>query len=364
MEAGKERVANGAISAGKAAPDIHIVDLTENDDIESSRDQGSSDSEDCESDSFYEDLVGQAFEDGDAPTEFDLELCTEEEGKEYRRLLRTVGIDQFIIRTIEQGVKARKLCSAFFRPPPGLFRGRHDEAWYPVLGKLMERELRSRQKLSKYNTVDDAVALLKKAKNVMVITGAGISTSLGIPDFRSKHTGFYAQLAPLGLNDPQEVFDIEIFQNDPSIFYSIAKGILPSTKKFSPTHAFIRMLQDRNKLLTNYTQNIDNLEEAAGVVPDKLVQCHGSFATATCQQCGYNVRGEAIFDDMKAGQIPYCVECMRRLRVARPGGMKRKRSAIGLNSKKKRAEYEDSTDEDDDYGIPQAGVMKVSTIHA
>lgn len=136
----------------------------------------------------------------------------------------------------------------------------------------MSRELSKRAKLSKYNTIDDAVDLLKKAKNIIVLTGAGISTSLGIPDFRSKGTGLYSKLAHLGLNDPQEVFDIQLFRDDPSMFYSVARDILVETERFSPTHAFIALLEKKGKLLTNYSQNIDNLEAKAGISPEKLIQ--------------------------------------------------------------------------------------------
>ena len=59
----------------------------------------------------------------------------------------------------------------------------------------------------------------------MVITGAGISTSLGIL-IRSSQ-GFYSMIQHLGLSDPQEVFDLDLFLNDPNIFYSIAHMILP-----------------------------------------------------------------------------------------------------------------------------------------
>lgn len=186
-----------------------------------------------------------------------------------------------------------------------------------------------------------------------------ISTSLGIPDFRSKDTGLYSQLQHLGLSDPQEVFDISLFREDPSIFYLVAKDILPSTNKFSPTHAFIRLLQDQGQLLTNFTQNIDNLEGRAGILPEKLVQCHGSFATASCVECKYKVKGEEIYKDLKAGKVARCDRCVRHLRQAISSGMKRKRSSNGTSSsKKKRQEYEDSTD-DEDYDITMAGVMKV-----
>lgn len=155
------------------------------------------------------------------------------------------------------------------------------------------------------------------------------------------------------------MFDISLFREDPSIFYSVAKDILPSTNRFSPTHAFIRLLQDQDRLLTNFTQNIDNLEGHAGILPEKLIQCHGSFATASCVECKYKVRGEEIYKDLKAGKIARCDRCIRHIRQAKPAGIKRKRSSNGmLSSKKKRDEFEDSTD-DEDYDIAVAGVMKV-----
>ena len=184
-----------------------------------------------------------------------------------------------------------------------------------------------------------------------------ISTSLGIPDFRSKGTGFYSKLEYLGLSDPQEVFDIDLFREDPSIFYSVAKDILPSTNQYSPTHAFIRLLQEKGKLLTNFTQNIDNLERHAGILPEKLIQCHGSFATASCVECKYKVKGEDIQKDLKAGRVARCERCLQQLKQGKNGAMKRKRSSNG-QSKRKRYSYEDSSDEED-YNIKVAGVMKV-----
>lgn len=169
--------------------------------------------------------------------------------------------------------------------------------------------------------------------------------------------GLYAKLQYLGLNDPQEVFDISLFQEDPSIFYSIAKDIIPSETRFSPTHAFIRLLQDKGKLLTNFTQNIDNLESYAGILPEKLIQCHGSFATATCVKCEHKVTGESIFAIAKKGEIPECEACKKEL-AARPKSMKRKRSSNGFQ-KKDRKSWSSGDDSDDDYDMPTPGVMKV-----
>ncbi len=278
----------------------------------------------------------------------------------FRRQLRALGPLEFCKKTIDAGViTAKKLLTAFGIRPPAFLDGAPDEHYFSLLTLAFGRELAKRAKLDTYNSVDDAVHLIQKSRNIVVLTGAGISTSLGIPDFRSKATGLYSQLEKLGLgiNDPQEVFNIEVFREDPTIFYSVAKNILPdNNKQFTPTHAFIAMLQNKGKLLTNYSQNIDNIEANAGIHKDKLVQCHGSFATATCQRCGHQVLGDSIFADIKAGKIPRCTKCISVLRGAnRP--IKRKRSYNSASSRRsRRYGTEDSSDED--YDIPAAGVMK------
>ena len=275
--------------------------------------------------------------------------------------MRLIGQSRFIEETLESGrFTAKQLCLALGARIPFFLEEAEDEKYHTLLSICIARELQKRIKLPQWNTLDDAAGLLKKARNIVVLTGAGISTSLGIPDFRSKNTGLYSRLEHLGLSDPQEVFDIELFREDPSIFYSIAKDILPPTKKYTPTHRFIRILQEKGKLLTNYTQNIDNLEQAAGISTDNLVQCHGSFATATCIQCKSQVPGSAIHKDLRAGKVAYCERCSD---MQRPG-MKRKRSSDVADSKPKKkkksngydSDITDEEDKNDDIAAP--GVMK------
>lgn len=286
------------------------------------------------------------------------EICTPEEASRLRRELREQGPAIFCQRTVDCGrYTAKKLLSAFTIKPPGFLEGEPDSAYFSLLSLAISRELSKRIKLNTYNTVEDAVDLVQKCKNIIVITGAGISTSLGIPDFRSKGTGLYSKLEHLGLGDPQEVFDIDVFKQDPTIFYSVAKDIVPATDRYTPTHKFIAMLHQRGKLLTNYSQNIDNLEVKAGLPKDKLIQCHGSFGTASCIQCGYQTEGEKIFPDIKAGNIPRCPRCIQSLR-ANGGSVKRKRSR-GLDKRRNRRwSADDSSDNDSEYDIPSAGVMK------
>ena len=72
-------------------------------------------------------------------------------------------------------ISAKKLCTAFGIRPPFFLDGQEDDAFYPLLGLGICRELRKRVKLPQYNTIDDAVSLLKKSRNIVVLTGAGVS---------------------------------------------------------------------------------------------------------------------------------------------------------------------------------------------
>ncbi|KAL8418232.1 hypothetical protein RB594_001735 [Gaeumannomyces avenae] len=268
-----------------------------------------------DADSICEDVIGSSVEDRFFP---DIPgSCTPMDAMRLRRLLREVGPTEFVSQTVESGAyTAKKLLTAFSVRPPEFLEGAMDEDYLPFLSLAVTRELQKRAKLFQYNTVDDAVSLLKRSKNIVVLTGAGISTSLGIPDFRSKDIGLYSMLGDLGLDDPQQVFELSLFHEDPSIFYSVARKVLPNHNRCSPTHAFIALLQQKGKLLTNYTQNIDNIEEVAGIDPERLVQCHGSWSTATCTRCGHRVPGKTLFPTVEAGGIPRCLKCAPKGRPA------------------------------------------------
>lgn len=75
-------------------------------------------------------------------------------------------------------VTAKKLCTAFGILPPSFLEGAPDEAYHPLLAIAISREFARRQKLPQYNSVDDAVKLLKESKNIIVLTGAGVSAAL------------------------------------------------------------------------------------------------------------------------------------------------------------------------------------------
>lgn len=128
----------------------------------------------------------------------------------------------------------------------------------------------------------EAKDFLRKIKshngNVTVLTGAGISTPSGIPDFRSPN-GIYSKY------DPETLFGLNHFVNDPSYFYSFAKEYLFTTENAKPNavHHMLKVLEEESLILGVITQNIDMLHEKAG--SRNLATVHGSMATGRCLSC-------------------------------------------------------------------------------
>ncbi|KAK8075308.1 NAD-dependent deacetylase sirtuin-2 [Apiospora hydei] len=143
-------------------------------------------------------------------------------------------------------------------------------------------------------------------KRIVVLTGAGISTAAGIPDFRSPKTGLYHNLARLNLPHAEAVFEISYFRENPYPFYMLAKELYPG--KFHPTisHAFIGLLAKRKLLRMLFTQNIDCLERRAGVPGDLIVEAHGSFATQRCIDCKTEFPDDEMPAYVEKGQPPRC----------------------------------------------------------
>jgi NAD-dependent deacetylase sirtuin 2 len=121
-----------------------------------------------------------------------------------------------------------------------------------------------------------------KCSNIIVMAGAGISVSAGIPDFRTPGTGLYDNLAKYDLPHPTAVFELDFFRSNPEPFYLLAAELYPGRYPPTPTHHFVKLLHDKGLLLRCFTQNIDSLEAAAGVPADKIVAAHGNFDSARC----------------------------------------------------------------------------------
>eukprot|EP00037_Helgoeca_nana_P014715 m.137366 g.137366 ORF g.137366 m.137366 type:complete len:414 (+) comp22676_c0_seq1:278-1519(+) len=183
-----------------------------------------------------------------------------------------------------------------------------------------EEEIESDDDENLIDTFAKATELIRKSKRIVILCGAGISVSCGIPDFRSP-TGLYATLASLGLPvaEPEDLMDINTFVDTPELFYSFAKKIWPDGSILpSLTHRFFKLLVDKRKLLRIYTQNIDGLEEAAGVPKAKITYCHGNLRTARCLKCKRKASAADLAPIVAKGEVPYCVKCPGGTGVMKP----------------------------------------------
>ncbi|KAF5353082.1 hypothetical protein D9758_008747 [Tetrapyrgos nigripes] len=270
-----------------------------------------------------------------------------EEVKEMMHFLKERGMGHFLRKYVVQcEIPIPKLLRAFGINLCPELRVQSPGVMVYFLKVAMSRELRLRDKLPQYSTVQDAVSLIRNSKRILILTGAGISVSCGIPDFRSRD-GIYSQLGDYELDDPQQMFDINYFRENPAVFYSFASKIYPSNFRPSPCHRFIKAVEDKGQLLRNYTQNIDTLETAAGV--QRVLQCHGSFATASCLACRRHVPGKEIEEEILRRRVPLCPVCNPT-----PAPSKGKKKG----KKKARGEW-DSNDEDESDGPTYpSGIMK------
>ena len=147
---------------------------------------------------------------------------------------------------------------------------------------------------------------------IVVMTGAGLSTAAGIPDFRSEDSGLYSRLkkdSKFDLPTPESIFHIDYFKENPQPFVQLAQELFPG--RFNPTksHYFLRLLQDKGLLTRLYTQNIDGLERRAGISDDKLVEAHGSFHGARCVECSTEQDMQLVKESILKGYVPICTSC-------------------------------------------------------
>jgi NAD-dependent deacetylase sirtuin 2 len=145
-----------------------------------------------------------------------------------------------------------------------------------------------------------------QTKRIVCMCGAGISVNAGIPDFRSPGTGLYSRLAEYGLPHPQAVFEIDYFKTNPKPFFHLAKELYPGTYAPTPTHHFLKLLDDKGLLLRCYTQNIDSLECIAGVPRSQVIAAHGNFDSARCIECKTEHEVEFVREAVFAQEPCYC----------------------------------------------------------
>jgi NAD-dependent deacetylase len=151
-------------------------------------------------------------------------------------------------------------------------------------------------------SVDRLAALIRERGPCVVLTGAGVSTESGVPDFRSP-TGIWAQF------DPFEYASIEAFRADPAKVWTFYAPRFSTLTEAEPNegHRALAELERRGFVRAIVTQNIDLLHARAG--SGEVVEVHGSIRTSSCPNCGATYLLAEVLELLDGASAPACVRC-------------------------------------------------------
>jgi NAD-dependent deacetylase len=155
--------------------------------------------------------------------------------------------------------------------------------------------------------IDEVRDWIDDAQRVVVLSGAGISTDSGIPDFRGPQ-GLWTK-NPLA----EKMSNIHYYLADPEVRKLSWQNRLSSpawAAKPNAGHLSLVTLERRNKLHALITQNIDELHQLAGNSPEKVIEVHGTMRRVMCMECGMRAPMQRALDRVRAGEEdPKCRDC-------------------------------------------------------
>ena len=156
-------------------------------------------------------------------------------------------------------------------------------------------------------TIESVRAWVDSARRVVVLTGAGISTDSGIPDFRGPNGVWTRNPAA------ERLSDIRHYTVDPEVRKASWRARMEHpTRSATPNagHIALAGLERRGKLHALITQNIDGLHLRAGNSPQRVIEVHGNLHQAMCLTCGWKGPMQAVLDRVRAGdEDPCCETC-------------------------------------------------------
>jgi NAD-dependent deacetylase len=160
--------------------------------------------------------------------------------------------------------------------------------------------------VSKPSDVQAARELIAHGRRIVVLTGAGISTGSGIPDFRGP-SGVWTKNP-----EAERLSTLHVYLSDPEVRRQAWRSRLESPAwqaKPNEGHYALVTLQRRGVLDTLVTQNIDGLHQAAGTDPDRVVEIHGTIHEVACMSCDSRKPMSEVLERVRAGEEdPVCLE--------------------------------------------------------
>jgi NAD-dependent deacetylase len=165
------------------------------------------------------------------------------------------------------------------------------------------------------DSIDEAAALIERASRVCVLTGAGISTDSGIPDFRGPN-GVWTKNP-----EAERSATIQTFMSDRAArarsWQRYTTGAVWVGREPNDGHRALVRLEERGKLGMLITQNVDGLHARAGTSEEKLVEIHGTLAKAMCLSCDRRWPVDEVLERVRSGDDdPHCEVCGGLLKSA------------------------------------------------
>jgi len=157
--------------------------------------------------------------------------------------------------------------------------------------------------------IEFAADLFRQSKHAVVLSGAGLSTPSGIPDFRSTGSGLWSS------DEPMEVASLHTFRTSPEKFFQWFRPLAGQifNAKPNPAHFALTELQKAGHMDFVITQNIDSLHQKAG--SEHVIETHGTMQTLTCTQCYHQVQAVTYLGPfIETGKIPRCPKCAQILK--------------------------------------------------
>lgn len=171
----------------------------------------------------------------------------------------------------------------------------------------MDRQVSGQGDELERSTIDQVAAWIADARQVVALTGAGVSTASGIPDFRGPDGRWTTE------PESQRLFSIDAYVNDPEVRREVWQRRLHDpafTAMPNAAHSALAELERRGRLHALITQNIDGLHQAGGSDPTRVVEIHGTVHEVECLSCERRVAAGPVLQRVAEGDPdPRCPAC-------------------------------------------------------
>ncbi len=154
-------------------------------------------------------------------------------------------------------------------------------------------------------SIEQFADMIRQSNRIVFFGGAGVSTESGMKDYRSKD-GLYHTVKDYGV-PPETILSIDFFKAHPDIFYDFYRKYFMVDAQPNKAHEALVKLEQKGKLKSVITQNIDGLHQKAG--SKNVIELHGTAKRFYCYACNKMLDAAQVLQQIKKGEVPKCSFC-------------------------------------------------------